>query len=317
MAHARVSRVNHPARAHRRLLVGFLLGALLLPASAAHAQRVKLAVWGDSRENLGGAVEHITSILLKDVTDWDAVLHAGDFTHAGSADDWKRSLAFPGIAQLFQAGKFLMCTSNHDDNLATWNAYTRGVLPTNDADRTTHFYAWKKGNVHVIVLDGFFAAADVQQRWLDAYLAKVPPTDWIVAMWHDPSYAKITYKGAFKKARPWLDSLYAHGATLVVNGHAHVYVRTKPLTPGGLLDPRRGIVHVVNGAGGASWKDPQPMTAMTAFTPATKSFPCITFLTFDGDRLHLETIDARPDRRREVIDRWDTTHRLPAGEPAR
>jgi hypothetical protein len=190
------------ARVVRHLLFASLVVSVLLRPSAAQPPRVKLAVWGDSRENRDNAVGQITSILLEDITDWDVVLHTGDFTHAGSAADWRRSLAFPGIAQLFKAGKFLMCTSNHDDNQATWDTHTRGVLPTNEADRTTHFYAWKKDNVHVIVLDGFFAAKGVQQRWLDLYLAQVPPTDWIVAMWHNPAYDTITYKGAFTKAKP-------------------------------------------------------------------------------------------------------------------
>lgn len=30
-------------------------------------------------------------------------------------------------------------------------------------------------------------------------------------------------------AKPWLDSLYRHGCNFVLNGHAHVYLRTKPL----------------------------------------------------------------------------------------
>jgi hypothetical protein len=95
----------------------------------------------------------------------------------------------------------------------------------------------------------------------------------------------------------------------VLNGHAHAYVRTKPLSPTGAIDDRRGIVHIVNGTGGASWKSAQPMTEKTAFTPRSTSFACLTFLTIDGDRLRLETIDARPRSQRNVIDRWEMTRR--------
>jgi hypothetical protein len=68
------------------------------------------------------------------------------------------------------------------------------------------------------------------------------------------------------------------------------------------VDAKAGLVHIINGTGGASWKDPVPMDAKIAFTPAVKSFPCITFLTFEGNTATLQTVDARPGSKLKVID---------------
>ena len=112
----------------------------------------------------------------------------------------------------------------------------------------------------------------------------------------------MTYKKGLAESRPWLESLYRRGGDFVVNGHAHVYLRTKPLLPDGTIDEKSGIVHVINGVGGATWKSAQPYVVQTAFTPTRKSFPAITFLTLEDQTARLETIDARPGKKLAVID---------------
>jgi hypothetical protein len=191
-----------------------------------------------------------------------------------------------------------------------WDRHTIGVLPTNSLDRSTHFYAWRKDNVHVLMLDDQYTPASRITKWLNVYLATVKPDEWVVAVWHTPAYDGITYKaGSLSKVRPWLDALDAHEADFVLSGHAHVYLRTRPLRPDGTTDPVNGIVHVINGTGGAGWPAAQRPNPKTAFTPAERSFPCIVFLTFEGNRARLEAVDARPASRRAVIDRWETTKR--------
>jgi calcineurin-like phosphoesterase family protein len=294
---------HHRTRLLKRLAVPPLLVVLVLGCcTESAAERVKIAVFGDSRENLDGAAEGIASILLNKITDWDFIIHTGDFTHAGKKKDWEQSLAVRGMDRLFVKGRLLLCTSNHDSNKKNWDKYTAGVLPTNSADGTTHFYACKLKNVHVLACDSYFTEPAVVQRWLDEYLKGVKPDEWLIAVWHCPSYGDITYKAGLKSSRAWLESLYRHGGDFVINGHAHVYLRTKPLRPDGTIDERRGIVHVINGVGGATWKDPQPYTSKTAYTPATKSFPAITFLTLQDGVATLQTIDARPGKNCAVVD---------------
>jgi hypothetical protein len=278
--------------------------------------KVTVALWGDSRENLDKACENIASILLHDITDWDVQVHTGDFTHNGTDEDWQKSLKYEGIRDLFVLGKLLLCTSNHDTDQvpqdthskrATWDKYTRGVLPINDQDGTNHFYAWHKGNVHIVFCDRFLTDSSTMQLWLDRYLEQVKPEEWLVAVWHNPAF-EITYKPSdLRTCRPWLDSLARHGGDFVFNGHAHVYLRTKTLLPDGTVDEANGMVHIINGAGGASWKDPVPMGPQIAFTPPVQSFPCITFVTFTGSTAEVRTVDARPGKDLEIIDSWTWT----------
>jgi predicted phosphodiesterase len=299
------------------LICGSLM-AVALPERALAADRVKIAIWGDSRENLDGAAERIASILLNEITDWDFMIHTGDFTSKGKATDWERSLAVPGMKRLFVKDRFLLCTSNHDSDLNAWDKFTKGVLPTNSADGSTRFYGFKCKNVHVVACDAYFTKVDAMQSWLDGYLKSVKPGEWIIGAWHGPSYANLTYKEAQAGSRGWLDSLYRHGGDFVVNGHAHVYLRTKPLRPDETIDEKTGIVHLVNGAGGASWKSTQPYVDQTAFTPAEKSFPTIVFLTIEGNKARVAAIDARPGKKLAVIDSVERTKNVPhdAAAPA-
>ena len=280
-------------------------------------EKITVALWGDSRENLDHASEQIATVLEHQMTEWDVQVHTGDFTRHGTEADWQRTLAVPGIKDLYARNKFLLCTSNHDASggdkgnasafREVYDSHTRGILPVNDADSTTHFYAWHKGNVHIIALDAYFSDSLVEQRWLDNYLERVKPNDWLIGFWHNPAYA-ITYKEPYlSHCRGWLESLARHGCRFVLNGHAHVYVRTKPLLPDGTIDEEKGIVHIINGTGGASWKDPVAMSQQIAFTPSVRSFPVITFITFEGPTATLRTVDARPESHLQIIDTYTIT----------
>jgi calcineurin-like phosphoesterase family protein len=299
-----------------RSIARLLVVALFSYSTLVGQEKVTVALWGDSRENLDNACENIASVLLHDITDWDVQVHTGDFTHHGSEEDWQRSLAYKGIGELFLPGKFLLCTSNHDaekeandtySKKANWDIHTAGVLPVNDQDSTTHFYAWHRANVHIVFCDGFFTDSTTMQRWLDRYLENVKPEDWLVGVWHDPAF-DLTYKEAYlPTCRPWLESLARHGGDFVFNGHAHLYLRTKPLLPDGTVDESHGMVHIINGTGGASWKDPAMKGPRTAFTPSEKSFPCITFVSFQGNTATVRTVDARPGKNLQTIDSWTWT----------
>ena len=269
-------------------------------------ETVKIAFWGDSRENKDNGCENITGILINDITDWDFQVHAGDFTSKGRDKDWKRSLNYKGIDKLFVSGKFFMCTSNHDRNRETYDKYTDGILPVNPVNNTTHFYAYRMGNVHVIFCDGYFTDAAVMQNWLDEYLKNnVNRDDWLIGVWHSPSYGDLSYKSSYlDKCLPWLESLQKYDGDFILNGHAHVYLRSKPLLPDGTVDFENGMVHIINGTGGASYKPAQKYSEKTAFTPNSMSFPSITFITLKKNKATIQTIDARPENKLTVIDEW-------------
>ena len=270
-------------------------------------QKIKIALWGDSRENMDNACSDIAHILLYKITDWDFQIHTGDFTHDGSDSSWQRTLHYAGVDSIFVHGKFFMTTSNHEfksiSGRKNFDKYTAGVLPVNSADGTTHFYSYHSGNVDLICCDGYATSKEVMEHWLDSLLATIPENDWIIAAWHNPTYGDLSYKESYAETcMPWVEALYQHHCKFIVNGHAHIYLRTKPLRPDVTVDEKDGIVHIINGTGGASFKDPTPESAKTEFTPAGKSFPCIAFLTIEGDKAKLETIDARPGQLLHILD---------------
>ncbi len=296
---------------HRFLCCLILLPSLLFQPGLFAQEKVKIALWGDSRENAENACSNIAHILLYDVRDWTFQVHTGDFTHDGTDASWQRSLHYSGVDSIFVKGKFFMCTSNHEfksgDGKENFDKYTAGILPTNAADGTTHFYSYHTSNVDLIFCDGYAADKNVMQHWLDSLLATIPATDWIIGVWHNPTYGDLSYKESYAETcMGWVKSLYKHHCKFIFNGHAHIYLRTKPLRPDGNVDAKNGIVHVINGTGGASFKDPSPQSPKIAYTPAEKSFPCITFVTISGNKASLETVDARPGHDLRVIDKYTT-----------
>ncbi len=51
-------------------------------------------------------------------------------------------------------------------------------------------------------------------------------------------------------ADAWRQLLYEHHATLVLNGHEHVYARLRPMDPAGNPEPKHGIPEIIIGTGG-------------------------------------------------------------------
>jgi predicted phosphodiesterase len=291
------------------IFIFFLTLSFSVPITA--QQKIKIALWGDSRENKDNATSDICHDLLYKITDWDFVVHTGDFTHDGKEESWQRTFHYPGIDSIYVKGKFYFCTSNHDAkdvaSKSNWDKHTAAILPVNSADGTTHFYAIHKGNVDIIFCDGYFTDSTLMQNWLDDYLNKIDPNDWVIAVWHNVSYGDLTYKESYlSTCQGWIKSLYKHNCNFIFNGHAHVYVRTKPLRPNEKIG-KDGIVTIINGTGGASWKDPVKPNPRIAFTPSEKSFPTVTFLTFEGNKAHVETVDCRPGKNLKIIDKYDYT----------
>jgi hypothetical protein len=108
-------------------------------------------------------------------------------------------------------------------------------------------------------------------------------TDWLaqdlsqdhsrctLAYWHQPTFSSTSTNPAKgttwkddsdegKTADAWWKLLYAHHATLILNGHDHVYSRFAPLDPAGNYDPRHGIREFIIGTGGESLDTVVPTT---------------------------------------------------------
>jgi hypothetical protein len=86
-----------------------------------------------------------------------------------------------------------------------------------------------------------------------------------LAYWHQPTFSSTAEPSTSDSAEgeaadQWWKLLYAHHATLVLNGHDHVYSRFAPMNPAGKADPHRGIREFIVGTGGESLDTVLPQT---------------------------------------------------------
>ena len=78
-----------------------------------------------------------------------------------------------------------------------------------------------------------------------------------LAYWHQPTFSSTASPSTSDSAEgqtagAWWKLLYQHRATLILNGHDHVYSRFTPMDPAGNADPRHGIREFIIGTGGES-----------------------------------------------------------------
>lgn len=118
------------------------------------------------------------------------------------------------------------------------------------------YYSYGLGAWHIIVLNGECSAvggcgrSSPQDRWLVADLAAHPAT-CTLAYWHQPRFSSgAPGQGSDPVYQRFWEVLYASGADVVLNGHAHDYERFAPQTPWGEAS-KVGIREFVVGTGGA------------------------------------------------------------------
>jgi hypothetical protein len=118
------------------------------------------------------------------------------------------------------------------------------------------YYSYDIGKWHVavlnsnIVVNDRFTAADrqAQMDWLDKDL-KANAKRCTMAYWHHPAFSS-GWHGNDARLRPFLETLYKYDADVVIVGHDHNYERFRPMTPFGVVDTTKGIVHYMIGTGG-------------------------------------------------------------------
>ncbi len=168
-------------------------------------------------------------------------------------------------------GKFKSKTrpaiGNHEYNTGSANPtfdYYNGAGSTDGpvGKRGEGWYSYDKGKWHIVVLNANAAfvgiqAGSPQETWLKADLAATAQP-CILAYFHHPRFYSGTTSPLPVPTPSLLDfwkDLYAAGADLIVNGHAHVYERYAPQNPDGGLDMTNGIRQIIVGTGGESGGD--------------------------------------------------------------
>lgn len=170
------------------------------------------------------------------------------------------------------------------------------------------WYSYDLGDWHMISLNieckyepggcsptgAWFAA---ETKWLQQDLAQ-NHEPCVAAYWHQPTFSATAGAEANgmgdstegDTADAWWKLLYAAHATLILNGHDHVYTRFAPMNPAGAADPRNGVREFVIGTGGEALdtlaSDPGSGTAFqdpaTVQAAADKWYGVAKFTLGDG-----------------------------------
>jgi acid phosphatase type 7 len=149
---------------------------------------------------------------------------------------------------------------NHEYGIAGVNdGCTQGTaqdyftyFSSNAGDPSQGYYSYGLGDWHLIALNSnctvvSCAVGSPQETWLRADLASHPAM-CTLAYFHHPLFSSTG--GLTPAVQPFWNDLYAAGADLVLDGHAHVYERFSPQTPAGASDPLTGITQITVGTGG-------------------------------------------------------------------
>ena len=123
------------------------------------------------------------------------------------------------------------------------------------------YYSYRHGLVHTIMLNSYTSLLDgsLQRTWLtEIALPNVDRsiTPWLIIVFHTPLYT--TFKSHINEINPTLmkDSgirqlFQRYKVNLVISGHDHAYMRTKPLNPNGsVAESKAGPIFWTLGAGG-------------------------------------------------------------------
>lgn len=124
---------------------------------------------------------------------------------------------------------------------------------TNAGPAGRGYYSYNLGVWHLISLDSDIDSSpgSAQDNWLRTDLSSNHAL-CILAYWHHPLFSSAPEPDRPRDVITMWRTLYQFGASVVINGHIHLYERFAPQTPNGVLDPADGIREFIVGTGGAS-----------------------------------------------------------------
>ena len=183
----------------------------------------------------------------------DFVVTLGDYTNDSTNEEWDyNAIAFDGI----NSGVTQVPVAGNHDGLGVWNWFNNMFcVDTSESVQTLNGmnYSFDYGNVHFAVVNtnDFVSVSVPQLIWLKKDLMSTD-ADWKVVFMHKSPYS-------LGKDTKWPDALYLQEALvsvldscnvdLVMSGHDHQYLRTKPLKNNRVNDD--GTTYVLAGTAGS------------------------------------------------------------------
>jgi hypothetical protein len=231
---------------------------------------VRIAIVGDSRTGYDKWAQVASEIQAKGV---DMVMFSGDAVTLGQVqDEW--DMFFDAAGDLAANTAMVSAMGNHD--LDSVNYYSEFAMPGDEEN-----YSYDYGHAHMTVLnDSPLDLADLTgstATYLDQDLTATTQT-WKILNHHRPFWSSGTSHGGDSTLRgDWGPTVDAHHVDLVVNGHDHIYERSKPMngeTP--VVDPANGTIYVVSGGAGANLYGVDAGNFWTEVAESTYSYGILT-----------------------------------------
>ncbi len=174
-------------------------------------------------------------------------LQAGDLVNTGlHRDDWDKLFGYAG--DVFGSKPFMAVPGNHDSQDGLGASMYRSLLgypdngPTGLAPGLT--YAFRYENALFLMIDAVSFDTKAQREWIEQRLAASDAT-WTFAVFHFPPYtAEEPYPDI---EREWVPLFDRYGVDVVVNGHFHYYLRTRPMKGGKAMpDGAEGTIYLMS-----------------------------------------------------------------------
>lgn len=171
---------------------------------------------------------------------------AGDLVNTGLyRDDWDQLFAFSGSA--FNYKPLMPVPGNHDkqDGLGAWMYQDMFSLPENGPEKIlpelTYSFTYK--NTLFLMLD-VTSSMDLQSSWIEDQLKNSDAT-WKFAMFHFPPFNyEEDYPEIRRKWSVWFDKYHLD---MVMSGHTHYYMRSKPINNDQIVeDFSQGTIYVIS-----------------------------------------------------------------------
>lgn len=181
------------------------------------------------------------------------MINLGDFTNDSTNEEWD---AYDKAMSSININTTLAPVSGNHDGLGVEDWFNNMFnLDTTESVQTSDGvnYSFDYGNIHFAVLNtnDLLSISIPQLEWLENDLNSTDK-DWKIVCMHKSPYT-------LGKDGKWPDALYLQksltkvldkcNVDLVMSGHDHQYLRTKPLT-GNKVDNENGTVYVLSGTAG-------------------------------------------------------------------
>lgn len=197
---------------------------------------------------------------IKTVPNAQFVVHNGDIVDKGIVEDqWNWLLGHSQESLLNTT--IVPSAGNHEDKNFAFYEHFNIQQPEGSAIETGAYYSYPYSNAHFIVLNSnenseAYANFSVEQvEWLkqDVKKAKEEGAEWIIVNIHKGPYTTSNHatdkdilgdNGVRNKIAPLMAEL---GIDFVMQGHDHIYARTKPIKKDGTAAHTTKITEQLNG----------------------------------------------------------------------